>query len=79
MLNFRVEKTSLHPPDSDLIYDWNRAGGAVFPKRGLLCCFNQLRIAYQKQQCGHPHRIFQHALVLPCYLTVATVTGIVLS
>jgi 2-isopropylmalate synthase len=24
----------LHPPDSDLIYDWNRAGGAVFPKRG---------------------------------------------
>ncbi len=34
MLNFRVEKTSLHPPDSDLIYDWNRAGGAVFPKRG---------------------------------------------
>jgi 2-isopropylmalate synthase len=23
-----------HPPDSDLIYDWNRAGGAVFPKRG---------------------------------------------
>jgi 2-isopropylmalate synthase len=24
----------LHPPDSDLIYDWNRAGGAVFPARG---------------------------------------------
>jgi 2-isopropylmalate synthase len=24
----------LHPPDSDLIYDWNRAGGAVFPSRG---------------------------------------------
>ena len=23
-----------HPPDSDLIYDWNRAGGAVFPTRG---------------------------------------------
>jgi 2-isopropylmalate synthase len=23
-----------HPPDSELIYDWNRAGGAVFPKRG---------------------------------------------
>ena len=22
------------PQDSDLIYDWNRAGGAVFPKRG---------------------------------------------
>jgi hypothetical protein len=35
--------------------------------------------AYQKQQCGNRHRIFQHALVLPCYLTVATVTGIVLS
>jgi 2-isopropylmalate synthase len=24
----------LHPPDADLIYDWNRAGGAVFPARG---------------------------------------------
>jgi 2-isopropylmalate synthase len=24
----------LHPPDSDLIYDWNRAGGAVLPARG---------------------------------------------
>ncbi len=24
----------MHPPDSDLIYDWNRAGGAVFPSRG---------------------------------------------
>jgi 2-isopropylmalate synthase len=24
----------LHPPDSELIYDWNRAGGAVFPARG---------------------------------------------
>ena len=24
----------MHPPDSDLIYDWNRAGGAVFPARG---------------------------------------------
>ena len=23
-----------NPPDSDLIYDWNRAGGAVFPARG---------------------------------------------
>jgi 2-isopropylmalate synthase len=25
---------SVHPPESDLIYDWNRAGGAVFPARG---------------------------------------------
>jgi 2-isopropylmalate synthase len=25
-----------HPPDSDLIYDWNRAGGAVFPARGAV-------------------------------------------
>jgi 2-isopropylmalate synthase len=25
---------SSHPPESDLIYDWNRAGGAVFPARG---------------------------------------------
>jgi 2-isopropylmalate synthase len=24
----------LHPPDSDLIYDWNRAGGAASPARG---------------------------------------------
>jgi isopropylmalate/homocitrate/citramalate synthase len=24
----------VHPPESDLIYDWNRAGGAVFPARG---------------------------------------------
>ena len=24
----------MHPPESDLIYDWNRAGGAVFPARG---------------------------------------------
>ncbi len=24
----------MNPPDSDLIYDWNRAGGAVSPKRG---------------------------------------------
>jgi 2-isopropylmalate synthase len=24
----------LNPPDSDLIYDWNRAGGAAVPKRG---------------------------------------------
>ena len=23
-----------HPPESELIYDWNRAGGAVFPARG---------------------------------------------
>jgi 2-isopropylmalate synthase len=28
------ETNALHPPDSDLIYDWNRAGGAVFPARG---------------------------------------------
>jgi 2-isopropylmalate synthase len=26
----------LHPPESDLIYDWNRAGGAVFPARGTV-------------------------------------------
>ncbi len=25
-----------HPRDSDLIYDWNRAGGAVFPARGAV-------------------------------------------
>lgn len=24
----------MHPPESDLIYDWNKAGGAVFPARG---------------------------------------------
>ena len=24
----------MHPPESDLIYDWNRAGGATFPARG---------------------------------------------
>jgi 2-isopropylmalate synthase len=24
----------MHPPESDLVYDWNRAGGAVFPARG---------------------------------------------
>jgi 2-isopropylmalate synthase len=24
----------VHPPESDLIYDWNKAGGAVFPARG---------------------------------------------
>jgi 2-isopropylmalate synthase len=24
----------LHPPDSELIYDWNRAGGAAVPARG---------------------------------------------
>ena len=24
----------MNPPDSDLIYDWNRAGGAVYPTRG---------------------------------------------
>jgi 2-isopropylmalate synthase len=24
----------MHPPESDLIYDWNRAGGAVYPARG---------------------------------------------
>jgi 2-isopropylmalate synthase len=26
----------LHPPESDLVYDWNRAGGAVFPARGAV-------------------------------------------
>src|SRR5690242_21329127 len=25
-----------HPSDSELIYDWNRAGGAVFPARGAV-------------------------------------------
>ncbi|HMF09859.1 MAG TPA: 2-isopropylmalate synthase, partial [Thermoanaerobaculia bacterium] len=25
---------SSHPPESDLIYDWNRAGGAAWPARG---------------------------------------------
>jgi 2-isopropylmalate synthase len=25
---------AVHPPESDLIYDWNRAGGAVSPARG---------------------------------------------
>jgi len=24
----------VHPPESDLIYDWNRAGGATYPARG---------------------------------------------
>jgi isopropylmalate/homocitrate/citramalate synthase len=28
--------TSPHPPESDLIYDWNRAGGAVSPARGVV-------------------------------------------
>jgi 2-isopropylmalate synthase len=26
----------VHPPESDLIYDWNRAGGAVAPARGTV-------------------------------------------
>jgi 2-isopropylmalate synthase len=26
----------VHPPESDLIYDWNRAGGAVVPARGAV-------------------------------------------
>ncbi len=26
----------MHPPESDLIYDWNRAGGSVFPARGVV-------------------------------------------
>ncbi|HXM80155.1 MAG TPA: LeuA family protein [Thermoanaerobaculia bacterium] len=26
----------MHPPESDLIYDWNRAGGSVFPARGTV-------------------------------------------
>ena len=34
MLNSKTGEDLLNPPDSDLIYDWNRAGGAVFPKRG---------------------------------------------
>src|SRR5712691_3218244 len=25
-----------HPPESELVYDWNRAGGAVFPARGTV-------------------------------------------
>jgi 2-isopropylmalate synthase len=25
---------AVHPPESDLIFDWNRAGGAAFPARG---------------------------------------------
>ena len=29
-----AERGAVHPPESDLIYDWNRAGGAVFPSRG---------------------------------------------
>jgi isopropylmalate/homocitrate/citramalate synthase len=31
-----LEELALHPPESDLIYDWNRAGGAVFPARGTV-------------------------------------------
>ena len=30
------KKKPLNPPDSDLIYDWNRAGGDVFPSRGVV-------------------------------------------
>jgi len=26
----------MHPPESDLIYDWNRAGGAALPARGVV-------------------------------------------
>ncbi len=26
----------MHPPESDLVYDWNRAGGAVYPARGAV-------------------------------------------
>ena len=26
----------MHPPESDLIYDWNRAGGAALPARGAV-------------------------------------------
>jgi len=28
------KEVAVHPPESDLIYDWNRAGGAVSPARG---------------------------------------------
>ena len=31
-----MKETRLHPPESDLIYDWNRAGGAVSPSRGAV-------------------------------------------
>ncbi len=31
-----MKGTLVHPPESDLIYDWNRAGGAVFPARGVV-------------------------------------------
>ena len=34
VLNSKTGEDLLNPPDSDLIYDWNRAGGAVFPARG---------------------------------------------
>jgi hypothetical protein len=30
----REKEVVVHPPESDLIYDWNRAGGAVSPARG---------------------------------------------
>ena len=29
-----MEERTVHPPDSDLIYDWNRAGGTAVPARG---------------------------------------------
>ena len=31
-----MSKMPSHPPESDLIYDWNRAGGAVRPARGMV-------------------------------------------
>jgi len=29
-----TDERAVHPPDSDLIYDWNRAGGTAVPARG---------------------------------------------
>ena len=29
-------QTIVHLPDTELIYDWNKAGGAVFPSRGTV-------------------------------------------
>ena len=29
-----MEERTVHPPDSDLSYDWNRAGGTAVPARG---------------------------------------------
>ena len=32
----RKANGTVHPPESELIYDWNRAGGAVVPARGTV-------------------------------------------